>query len=36
MLNDLKPDATVDVVVLRKGKSETVKGFAVPAPVRKE
>ena len=36
MLNELKPDATVEVVVLRKGKPETVKGFAVPAPVRKE
>lgn len=30
LLTDLKPDATFEVVVLRKGKPETVKGLTVP------
>lgn len=32
LLTELKPGAAVDAVVLRKGKQETIKGFAVPAP----
>ncbi len=30
MVNDLKADTTVDAVVLRKGKKETIKGITVP------
>ena len=29
-LQDVKPDAAVDVVVLRKGKKETIKGVKLP------
>jgi membrane-associated protease RseP (regulator of RpoE activity) len=30
LLDDIKPDTKVDVVVLRKGKKETLKGLVVP------
>src|SRR5262249_30578655 len=30
MLDDIKPDAAVDAVVLRKGKKETIKGLKLP------
>jgi beta-lactamase regulating signal transducer with metallopeptidase domain len=32
MLADLKPDTAVDVVVMRKGKKETIKGMKLPEP----
>jgi beta-lactamase regulating signal transducer with metallopeptidase domain len=32
MLADIKPDTTVDVVVMRKGKKETIKGMKLPEP----
>ena len=30
LLKDIKPDAAVDAVVLRKGKKETIKGLKLP------
>ena len=30
VLNDVKPDAAVDIVVMRKGKKETIKGVKLP------
>jgi beta-lactamase regulating signal transducer with metallopeptidase domain len=32
MLADIKPDTAVDLVVMRKGKKETIKGMKLPEP----